>query len=170
MEAFWQRLDFSLRSTIPSASAVLLTLLSVSAWPLPYLGPVRPSLGLIALFYWAAHRPSLFPPVVAFAVGMMIDILNGWPVGLSAFLFVGAHQIIWRQRTLFAGHSFFKLWFGFALAALALMFAQWLLMGLWMWQIAPFKQVLLQTILTIVLFPLPCWIFIQLQRTILNAN
>jgi rod shape-determining protein MreD len=170
MEAFWQRLDLSLRAAIPSISAVLLTLLSVSAWPLPYLGPVRPVLGFIALFYWAAHNPALFPPVVAFAVGLMNDSLNGWPLGLSALLFVGAHQVICRRRTLFAGHSFLLLWFGFALAAALLMFVQWILMGLLRWQVTPFLPVLLQALLTIVLFPLLCWIFIQLQRTVLGAN
>jgi rod shape-determining protein MreD len=170
MDAWWQRLDGGLRAAMPSATALFLALLGVSAWPLPHLGPVMPPLAFIALFYWAAHRPDLFPPIVAFFLGLLNDFINGGPLGLSALLFTVAHQIIWRQRGLFAGHSFFILWLGFALAAALLMLAQWVLMGLLTWQPAPPVPILVQTILAILLFPLPCWIFIQLQRTVLSSN
>jgi rod shape-determining protein MreD len=170
MDAFWQRLDSWLKAAMPSVTALLMALLSVGAWPIPHLGSVMPPLAFIALFYWSAHRPDLFPPAAAFATGLLNDLVNGHPLGLTALLFTGAHQIIWRQRGLFAGHSFLMLWSGFALAATLFMFAEWLVMGLLAWQMAPLLPVLIQTVLAIVLFPLPCWIFIQLQRSVLNVN
>ncbi len=170
MEVVWQRLDLWLRAAMPSSVAVLLTLLSVGVWPLPYLGPVMPPLAFIALYYWSIHRPDLFPPSIAFILGALNDIINDLPMGVSAFLFTLAHQVIWRQRRFFAGHSFFMLWSGFALAAAVMMVAQWLLISLIGWKTIPFLPVLIQTVLAIVIFPLPCWVMIRLQRAVLSVN
>ena len=170
MEMFWQRLDQGLRLAMPVAVTLVMTLLSVVVWPLPYLGAVMPPLAFIALYYWSAHRPDLFPSGIAFLVGLLNDILNDWPIGISALLFTVAHQVILRQRRFFAGHSFFMLWSGFALVAAVMMVLEWTLIGLVRWQVAPFLPVLIQTVLAIVLFPLPCWVFIRLQRTLLSVS
>ncbi len=154
---------------MPSVVAVMMTLLSVIVWPLPYLGPVMPPLAFIALYYWSTHRPDLFPAGVAFAIGILNDIINDFPLGVSAFLFVLAHQIIWQQRRFFTGHSFFMLWSGFALAAGAMMICQWVLISLVQWQASPVLPVLIQTVLAILFFPLPCWVLIRLQRNLLST-
>ncbi len=105
---------------------VLCTLLSVVTWPLPHLGAVAPPLGLIALYYWTSHRPDLFRPGMAFLIGLLSDVINFLPLGLSALLFVAAHQMIFHQRRFFAGHSFFMMWSGFILTVLAVMLSEWL--------------------------------------------
>lgn len=170
METVWQRLDLWLRVSMPTVVAFLMALFSVSAWPLPYLGLVMPPLAFIALYYWSTHRPDLFPTSVAFVLGFFVDVINDGPLGVSALLFTLSHQVIWRQRRFFSGHSFFMLWSGFALAAAVFMIAQWLLVGMVSWQATPLMPVLTQTILAIVLFPLPCWIMIHLQRSVLSVN
>jgi rod shape-determining protein MreD len=147
-----------------------MALLSVIAWPLPYLGPVMPPLAFVALYYWSTHRPDLFPPGAAFALGIVNDIINDFPLGVSAFLFTLAHQVIWRQRRFFSGHSFFMLWSGFALAATVMMIAEWILLSLVRWQAMPPFPVLVQTVMAVVLFPLPCWAMIRLQRSVLSVN
>jgi rod shape-determining protein MreD len=105
---------------------------------------------------------------MAFLVGLLNDALHMLPLGLSALLFVAAHQLVWRQRRFFAGHSFFMLWWGFALTTVVVMLASWLLQMFLRWQAIPFSPVLWQTLLAIALFPLPCWILMRLQRTILS--
>ncbi|MDE2028982.1 MAG: rod shape-determining protein MreD [Alphaproteobacteria bacterium] len=168
MDAVWQRLDLWLRLAMPFFVSLVMALLSAVAWPLPYLGPVMPPLAFIALFYWAAHRPDLFPVSAAFAIGLLHDIINGLPMGASALLFTGAHQIVLRQRRFFAGHSFSLLWGGFTLAALAMTVAQWTLVCFLRWQIVPLAPVLTQMVLAAIFFPLPCWILYQLQRNVLG--
>ena len=170
MEIFWQRLDQVLRNAIPSGIAVIMTLLSVIVWPLPYLGPVMPPLAFIALYYWSTHRPDLFPPGLVFTLGILNDIVQGLPMGVSALLFVIAHQVIIQKRRFFTGHSFFMLWSGFAIAATAMMIAEWLVIAVVRWQVAPFLPVLIQTVLAIVLFPLPCWVLNRLQRAALGVS
>ena len=155
---------------MPSAVSLLMTLCSVVVWPLPYLGTVMPPLAFIAIYYWASHRPDLFPAGIAFVLGLLNDVINDLPLGVSAFLFVLAHQIILQQRRFFAGHSFLMLWSGFALLATALMILEWILVGLVRWQIVPFLPVLVQTVLAIIIFPLPCWIMIRLQKVTFSAE
>src|ERR1700679_278021 len=101
-----QRFDTGARLALPFVTAFLCVLFGVIVWPLPWLGPVVPPLALMAVYYWAIHRPDLFCPSLAFIIGLLNDILSGLPPGLSAFLFVAAHQVVFRQRRFFAGHSF----------------------------------------------------------------
>ncbi|MDD3370699.1 MAG: rod shape-determining protein MreD, partial [Alphaproteobacteria bacterium] len=155
---------------LPIVTTIFMTMLGICVWPLPYLNIVMPSLAFIALFYWSAHRPDLFSSSFAFFIGLLTDLVGGGPVGVSALLFTAAHQIIWRQRGMFAGHSFFLLWGGFALAATFMMIAQWILIALYNWHFVPIFPALTQTLLSIALFPLPCWILIQFQRSITSPG
>src|ERR1700677_1114140 len=93
-----QRLDSGARLALPFAVTLLFVLLGVVAWPLPYLGEVAPPLALIAVYYWAIHRPDLFRPYMAFLVGLLNDALHYLPLGLSALVFVGMHQLVFSQR------------------------------------------------------------------------
>lgn len=164
MELLWQRLDGWLRISIPSLSAFIMTFLGASAWPVPYLGPVMPPLAFMALFYWSAHRPDLFPPLIAFFIGLLNDFINGNILGVSALLFTVGNRIIWKQRGFFAGHSFFLLWAGFSLTVTIYLTAQWFLISLLNWQAISIFPAAIQLVLAIILFPLPCWILILLQR------
>ncbi|MDD4615596.1 MAG: rod shape-determining protein MreD [Alphaproteobacteria bacterium] len=165
MEALWQRLDLWLRAALPLASTLFMTLLGSGAWPIPYLGTVMPPLAFIALFYWSAHRPDLFSPSAAFGIGILNDLVGGGAMlGTSALLFTVAHQIIFQQRSVFAGRSFLMLWTGYCIAATVLMLLQWTMQGFLEWRFVPILPVLTQAVLGIVLFPLPCWILIRLQR------
>jgi rod shape-determining protein MreD len=166
----WQRLDSGARLSIPLLTVLVCMLLGAVAWPLPYFGTVAPPLVLMAIYYWTVHRPDLFGPGLAFMIGLINDVINYLPLGVSAFLFVGAHQLILNQRRFFAGHSFFMLWFGFVLTIMAVMASEWLLLCVVHWQLIPALPILAQNILAIVIFPLPCWAFIWLQRLIPTGN
>ncbi|HEU0117893.1 MAG TPA: rod shape-determining protein MreD [Alphaproteobacteria bacterium] len=169
-ELFWQRLDSGARQSLPFITTLVCTLFSVVAWPLPHIGSIAPPLGLIVLYYWSIHRPDLLRPGMVFAIGLLNDALNSLPIGLSALLFVAVHQILFRQRRFFAGHSFFMMWFGFILMITGAMVTEWLALDLWNWHMMPFFPVLMQCILSIVIFPIPCWLLIRLQRATLTLN
>jgi len=162
--SIWHRLDLGARLALPFVTALVCTLIGVIAWPLPYIGPVAPPLSLMAVYYWTVYRPDLFGPSVVFAIGLLNDIVNDLPIGLSALLYVAASQILLQQRRFFARQSFFMIWFGFILTVSAVMAAEWLLLDILHWTIVPVMPVLMQTILAVAFFPLPCWLFIALQR------
>jgi rod shape-determining protein MreD len=166
----WQRFDNGARMVLPFVTTLMLCLLSSIRWPIPFLGTVAPPLALMAIYYWTVHRPDLFGSGGAFFIGLLHDVINNLPLGLSALLFVAAHQIILRQRRFFSGHSFFMLWVGFILTVTITMIIEEILLGVINWHGVPFRPVLMQIILAIVLFPLPCWLLIRLQRAALPQN
>ncbi len=169
-DTIWQRLDSGGRLALPFATTLGFSLLGAIVWPLPYLGAVAPPLALMAIYYWALHRPDLLRPSMVFVIGLLNDIINYLPLGLSAFLFIATHQLLFRQRRYFVGHSFYMMWFGFILTVLAVMLLQWILLGLVHWQLAPLLPVLMQILFAMVFFPLPCWLLIGLQRAALNME
>jgi rod shape-determining protein MreD len=168
LDLIWQRIEIHARTALPFATGLLCTLLGVVAWPLPYFGAVAPPLALMAVYYWAVHRPDLFSPGMVFMIGLLNDVVHGLPLGMSALLFVAMHQVILHQRRFFAGHSFFMLWSGFAITAFLVMVVEWFLLGLIGWHVLPVMPILMQLMLAIVLFPIPCWLLICLQRAALS--
>ena len=168
--ALWQRINDIAKIFLPTATAVLFALMSVIPWPLPYFGPIAPSLALIAVYYWAVHRPDLFSPGVVFLVGIFNDAVNDLPFGASALIFVAAHQLVLSQRRLFVRQSFFMLWFGFALTMFCASIGQWGVISIYGWQAQPVLPVFLQCLLTIAIFPLPAWVLIRIQRTFITNS
>jgi rod shape-determining protein MreD len=169
-DTIWQRAEHAGRLALPLLSVTAAALLGSIVWPLPYLGSVAPPLALMAIYYWALHRPDLFRPGMAFGIGLLHDVVNDLPLGLSALLFVVAHQMIYRYRRFFVGHSFFMMWFGFGLTVVGTLFIQWLALCIIHWQMIPLLPVLMQAVFAIVFFPLPCWLLILMQRLTLNVE
>jgi rod shape-determining protein MreD len=169
-DSLWPKLDSAARSALPFVSAFVCVLLGVMTWPLPSFGMIAPPLALIAVYYWSIHRPDLFGPGLAFVIGLLHDVVHYLPIGLSALLFVAAHQIIFHQRRFFTGHSFFVMWWGFALTCVMVQMAGWLLHSLVNWQILPPLPIIAQTGLAVAAFPLLCWIFIHIQRATTYDN
>lgn len=164
MAEIWQRLDHNGRLALPVISAVLCALLGSLVWPLPYLGSVAPPLALMTVYYWSVHRPDLFRPGMAFAVGLLADVVSGMPLGLSALLFVAAQQAVLRLRRFMIGHSFFMAWTGFILTAFAVLLTQVAVLSLIRWQGIPLVPVLMQFLMATAIFPLLYWLLIGLQR------
>lgn len=167
--AGYQRLEQTMRQILPFVITVLLALLAAVPWPLPQLNAVTPPLALISVYYWSIHRPDLFGGISAFLIGLMVDALTGMPFGVHAFCFVGIHALCQRQRHLFVNHSFFILWFGFVIAIAAVALVQWLMVSVLGGQLLPIGAVLVQSLLAVLLFPLPTVMLIALQRHALSS-
>jgi rod shape-determining protein MreD len=163
-----QRIDQGARRFLPLLSTMLLMLVSIIAWPLPYVGEIKPSLGLIAVYYWSIHRPDLFRPLGVFALGVLHDAIHFLPLGLTAFIYVAVHQLVLSQRRFFVGHAFFMLWLGFALIMLIVTVGHWLILSALHSQWMTFLPILVQGAITIAVFPLPVWALIYIQRTLLS--
>jgi rod shape-determining protein MreD len=164
----WQRLDQGMKWALPLLTTLLFIVIGIAPWPLPYLGQVTPVFVLITIYYWAVYRPDLFHPSSVFLVGLLYDAINAFPFGTSALVFVALHQFALSQRRFFVGHSFFMLWTGFALTALLAMAAHWTILSLWYLKMMPVVTPLLQLLLTILVFPVPAWVLIRLQRSFLS--
>jgi rod shape-determining protein MreD len=164
------RIDQGARQVLPAATTLLFIVMGVAAWPLPYIGPLAPSFGLMGIYYWSIHRPDLFGPFLVFLFGLLQDALQGFPLGLSAFLFVATYQIVLSQRRYFSGQVFPMLWFGFALVMLLNFLAAWVLFWIVTGVRVAFLPPLFQAAFSIIVFPLPAWALIRLQRAFLSAR
>lgn len=112
------------------AISALLFLFGLAGLGIAHIVEVKPCFILMAVYYWSIFRPTILPPPSVFAIGLVIDVLSGLPVGLNAAILVAAQWIVWGQRRYLASQSFVVLWTGFALVCCAAALAQWGLFGL----------------------------------------
>lgn len=79
-------------------SVILALVLSISLFPVAWSG-FRPEwLGLV-VFYWTFRAPAQFGIVLAWCLGLLLDVLEGTPLGVNAlamaavaFLVLTTHQ------------------------------------------------------------------------------
>lgn len=114
---------------------------------------IRPPVLWIVVYYWAIYRPRLISPLLAFMLGLLVDLIAAWPLGMTALLLVCIHWSIRGQRRFLLGQSFMLVWFGYVLTALAAGFAQWALFTVFYFEEVAMLPVLVSTILSVLLFP-----------------
>ena len=166
MNAVWQRLDLFARMLTPSLIAGALVILGVLPLHIPSYSSVVPSLALMAVFYWSLHRPDLLPAVAVFLVGILYDILTGGPMGVQAFILLGAYWVTSSQRQLFLGKSFLVVWWGFMMIAATAAIVQWVLMSLIFGTLIVPLPAVFSFLQTVALYPLFAWIFVRVQRSL----
>jgi rod shape-determining protein MreD len=136
------------------ALAVLLALILLSAIPfhIPHLGEIRPVFMLMAVYYWTILRPS--SPLAVFALGLVLDLLSGYPLGLNALVLVAVQALTAHNRKFLLGQSFLVIWAGFALVALGTAIVQWGLFSLFNLAFVTPKPALISALLSAFIFPL----------------
>lgn len=160
----WQKLDRGARSSAPFIAALLFTLLGMVPLRLPDYGTIAPSFALMAVFYWAVYRPDLLGPIAAAVLGFIYDVLSGAPLGLHTLVCLLTYSSVVSQRQLFLAHSFFILWWGYALTTLLAGALAWGLTCLVHWHFIAFDAVLFQAAAGIALFPPVAWVLGRIQR------
>ncbi|WP_417519195.1 rod shape-determining protein MreD [Minwuia sp.] len=139
---------------LPGLLTIVLVLMGTVPIGAPLLGPALPSFGLIAVFVWATHRPDLLPHWLAFGIGLTQDLVLGGPLGMNALIFLIVQGICASQRRFIAGRPFLLGWLGFAIIAVAVAIAQWVIACAYLVALVPIEASLMQATITIALFPL----------------
>jgi rod shape-determining protein MreD len=146
----------------------MLLLLAMVPLYLPGYETVAPALALMSVYYWAIHRPDLIRPSVAFAIGLLQDMLTGAPLGMTALVLVLCHWVVVSQRSFFLANSFVLLWVGFAFIVFGAALVQWLAFSMLALTVMPLEAALCQAALTLALFPIFAWLFIRVHRAFLK--
>jgi len=167
---FWQRVDLSGRSLAPVAITMLVILVNVVPTSLAGFDRVVPSLSMMAVYFWAIHRPDLLRPSAAFGLGLIEDILAGTPIGLSALTLILVHWTVVTQRAFFLAGTFVAIWGSFGLIAFAIACLRWLLQSILHLSLLPIDVSLFQALLTVALFPPVAWTFLRIQRSFLMRS
>jgi rod shape-determining protein MreD len=163
-----QRLDLIARNILPALLGVLLVVLSTIPFYIPGYGPVAANLVLMAVFYWAVHRPDLLPPITVFLIGLLQDILVGMPPGMNALVLLIVRSIAVSQGRVFRGRSFIILWWGFGTVALASAFVVWALTAIYVVSAVDPSPGLFQAGMTTALFPFLAGLFTLMQQKLLS--
>ncbi len=163
-----QRLDRIARNVVPAALGVFLVLLSATPLYVPGYAPTAANLVMMAVFYWAVHRPDLLSPVTAFMIGVLQDILVGMPPGMNALVLVLVRAIGVSQSRVFRDRSFMLLWWGFGLVAAAAGFVVWLLSVAYNLSYKDPLPMAIQAAMTTALFPFVAGLFTWTQHKLLS--
>lgn len=163
-----QRVDQAIRHFLPTVSIIIATFLSVVIIPVPNIGSITPQLGLMTIFVWALYRPDLLRPSAVFFLGLLNDCLQGTPLGITAIVWLGVYQLVVSLRRLLAGFAFQAMWIGFAITSVAYAFVIWILMLAFGTGSASLLPILVQSVISIALFPLPSYLLLLLHRFILG--
>lgn len=92
---------------------VILTLLvaiTLSAMQLPFPTPhwfvlLRPEWVLLAVFYWGVERPDRVPMVFVWLLGLVLDVLQGSPLGVNGLCLAAIVFIAWSFYERLRMHS-----------------------------------------------------------------
>ena len=158
------------RLVIPQILLGLMVLLGVMTLPLPYAGSARPSLVLMAVYYWSIYRPTLVPPFLCFFAGLLTDILSGMPLGLNALVLVVVQWIVRGQRRFLMGQTYKVLWAIFAIMAVMVSAATWGLYGAISMRWPPLAPLAGSVAVSVCLFPFVSLLLIYVHRMLPVAS
>jgi rod shape-determining protein MreD len=162
----WEMVLRSWRLAVP-AIAILFSLY-VMAWPFWLPIPLMPQLALLGVLTWVIRRPDLMRVGVAFLLGLMQDLWLGGPVGVEACLFALYAWALAGQQLVFLTRPFNFEWFVVAVLILLHQFIVWL-MGLWLWSgTIDLVPLMMQGLLSALIYPAMVWIHARLQRKVVD--
>lgn len=167
-QGLWHRIDILARGLFPLVITLLLVTAGFVPLHVPNISPVIPSLALIAVYYWAVHRPDLMSVWAIFLVGLFHDLLAGGYVGVGILALLLVHVIIDTQRRYFVRTTFQGLWLLFAAVAAVAIYFMWLLNSLLQGSVLAVRPALFQYLMTVAVYPCLAWVFAQVQKVVLK--
>lgn len=159
-----------LQSLLPLVTSLLLVAFGLAPSGLPHFGLVGPALALMAVFYWSIFRADLMSMASAFAIGLVVDLLSGGPLGLNALILLLTHELGVSQRRVFMGSSFFVNWWAFSMVAFGAAVIGWALASLLHWHLSPPGPVVAQLGLSLFCYPAVYWLLSRMERRLLRPG
>lgn len=167
---FWQRLDALARQLAPFSLAFLLVLIGAVPLRLPHLGEISPHFALLAVYYWAVHRPGVLPAGAVFVLGLFSDFLGVAPLGVGTAVLLGVYAVTVSQRRFLTGQSFMGVWTGFALVCASSFAVTWLLASLLAGTMIDGRAAVFAAMLNVAIYPAVGFIFAHTQRSLLPQS
>ena len=166
----WYKFDFVARRATPFLMTIALVILAQTPLKVSSAGPVTLSVGLISVYYWALHQPSILPATTVFFIGLLQDMLAFTPIGLGAFSLLIVYGVVVSQRRLFYGKSFVVVWWGFIMTALAVGLLRWLLISMIEGEAVLFLPSFVEFLLTVTLYPVFGYCFVVVHRSLIQES
>jgi rod shape-determining protein MreD len=152
---------------MPMLTTVVCVLVSVVPAHLPAFTAVTPAFALMAIYHWTLYRPDLLPFGAVFAVGLLLDMLTGAPLGISSLVLLLAHALVLTQREHLLMRRFTVVWVGFLVVVAAAAVVQWVVVSLFYGMLLDVRAFLFQGVLTVATYPVVSYLLVRVQRTLL---
>ena len=91
---------------LPFMSSVLLLLISYIPLDFSVFNNIRPSIGLICVYFWMLHRPDLFNLWSVYFLGVIDDIISSAPFGSNIFAMLLLYVLITNTSRFFNAKPF----------------------------------------------------------------
>jgi rod shape-determining protein MreD len=154
---------------VPLASGAMAAILSVMPVAVPGLAIATPAFALMTVYHWTLYRPDLLPPTGVFAIGLLVDLLNGTPyLGLSSLILLIARSLAMRQRPLVANRDFAVVWAGFLVTAAIVTALEWAVVSILNEAPLGSRPFIFQAIVTVAAFPVASYLLAWTQRALLR--
>ena len=157
-------LDATARKTFPvTITALLLLGLSVPLG-LPGQPQLQAAVALACVFFWSVFRPDSMPPVAAFLLGLLTDLLSLSPLGLTVLVLLIVHGVALRTRRFVAAQGFLVVWLVFVAVAAGASAIEWALTSVLTFRLLPPGPALLQFGVSAGFYPLLAMLFTRAHR------
>lgn len=153
MSAMSEQLDMFLRICVPYGVMFILFIFNMVFFSTPLSTTIEIPFVVMVVYYWSIYRPTLIPPLLVFIVGICLDSLSGFPLGLSSLVFLVIRKTVSEQRLFLTGQPFMVIWLGFGVVSALAALMQWVLFGLMHMHWTPIQPVNFTIIAGILLFP-----------------
>lgn len=130
--------------------ATVLFGIPIQIWGFHLPEPVFP---MAAVFAWAVIRPSVIAPMATVAMGLLLDLFWGGPLGLWGLCLLVAYGLVLGGRSMLAGRSRLELWAWYGLVTATAMAVGYLVTGLKDKAFPGLMAMAWQYLATIVLYP-----------------
>lgn len=144
----------------------LLTLLYLIPKHIQGWSAVMPLLPLAPLFIWGVMHPRAIALWLLAIIGLISDVASALPLGFSALSLCLFFLLVRSQRKYIYREGFSAMWGYFSLFCAALQLADWLVYSWWVRQAAPSESLVIQWMLTVLLYPLLHALFVPLVEKI----
>ncbi|WP_417319468.1 rod shape-determining protein MreD [Emcibacter sp.] len=156
--------EIGFRGLMPFLLSLLLAIITVLPYKIPYFGNLMPFLTLIAVYYWTVVRPELLPVSAVFIIGLLQDILGGGPLGMMALLLLLVRQFVLLQGRNFLERDFLFNWLIFVIISLVFGFSSWAVASIYYKTVLNYWHAVGQSLLTIAMFPVITWGFGKVRK------
>lgn len=123
------------------------------------IGMFLPHVSLIFGYYYILNKPGFVPPLALFSVGFIDDFASGTPFGVTSFILLMLALVLNNQQKITQGQGFLLTWIGFVVIAVTLYPLIWLLHSFAAGSFLSIYPLLLQGLVTIMLFPIITMLF-----------
>lgn len=154
---------------VPTLTVLLCVIVSVVPAHLPAFVVTTPYFTLMAVYFWTLYRPDLLPFPVVFAAGLLLDMLEGAPLGISSLVLLLAYAMVLSQREQLAMRRFTVVWVGFLAVAAGAAGVQWGVVSLFYGMVLDVRAFLFQGVLTVAVYPVVSYLLARVQMLLMRA-